>query len=265
MHAVVPDVELGRPGVAAHPVPVGLDGGTDGGPGPALAGCRRSWPATTRLAASRWTSHSNGPGSVSSKSRRSKARLRSGVAHRPKLRTWASPHSWTSMPAVGSRAEVGGHDRRRPPVVVPRGDGHPLVAERDQRRVAHARSGRGSSPGRRGRGRLPTTDRGPGGGPGRGPTLPLARRSAAVASRSWRGSGYVAGDAAILRPARTSSRRVRRMARGPGHRSSLWDPTRRSLSGLRVMRMAVTIPSATEHDRTWSMAPSTSTRSRRRR
>ena len=57
--------------------------------------------ATTRLAASRWTSHSNGPGSVSSKSRRSKARFRSGVAHSPKLRTWASPHSWTSSPLWG--------------------------------------------------------------------------------------------------------------------------------------------------------------------
>ena len=53
------------------------------------------------LVANRLTSHSNGPGSVSSKSRRSNSRLRSGVAHRPKLRTWASPHICTSMPVFG--------------------------------------------------------------------------------------------------------------------------------------------------------------------
>ena len=38
------------------------------------------WPATTKLAASRFVSHSNGPGSVSSKSLRSNTRLRSGEA-----------------------------------------------------------------------------------------------------------------------------------------------------------------------------------------
>jgi hypothetical protein len=39
-----------------------------------------SRPATTRLAARRFTSHSQGPGSVSSKSLTSKSRVRSGEA-----------------------------------------------------------------------------------------------------------------------------------------------------------------------------------------
>ena len=60
--------------------------------------------ATTRLAAKRLTSHSNGPGRVSSKSRRSNDRFRSGVAHRPKFRTCASPHNWTISPLSGCDA-----------------------------------------------------------------------------------------------------------------------------------------------------------------
>ena len=48
---------------------------------------RFSRAATTRLAAKRLTSHSNGPGRVSSKSRRSNDRFRSGVAHNPKFST----------------------------------------------------------------------------------------------------------------------------------------------------------------------------------
>ena len=71
----------------------------------ALAGLTPfSRAATTRLAAKRLTSHSNGPGRVSSKSRRSNARFRSGVAHRPKFSTWASPHSCTISPLSGWEA-----------------------------------------------------------------------------------------------------------------------------------------------------------------
>ena len=53
----------------------------------------RSRPATAKLAASRFTSHSNGPGSVSSKSLMLKTRLRSGAAKMPKLERCASPQS----------------------------------------------------------------------------------------------------------------------------------------------------------------------------
>ena len=91
-----------------HPGAVGIDGRGDGGVG--FGGFDRVRPAaTTRLAARRATSHSNGPGNVSSKSRRSKLRLRSGVAHSPKFKMCASPQSWTSRRLCGSRGEIGGH------------------------------------------------------------------------------------------------------------------------------------------------------------
>ena len=54
-----------------------------------------------KLAASRLTSHSQGPTSVSSKSFRSKTRRRSGLAYTPKLARWASPQSWTVMLVLG--------------------------------------------------------------------------------------------------------------------------------------------------------------------
>ena len=46
-------------------------------------------------------SHSNGAGSVSSKSFRSKTRLRSGVAKNPKFERWQSPQASTRIPLVG--------------------------------------------------------------------------------------------------------------------------------------------------------------------
>ena len=58
-------------------------------------------PATVKLAASRFTSYSNGPGRVSSKSLRSNSSRRSGEANSPKLDGCASPQSWTCRPAVG--------------------------------------------------------------------------------------------------------------------------------------------------------------------
>ena len=65
----------------------------------------RSRPATAKLAASRFTSHSNGPGSVSSKSLRLKTILRSGAAKPPKFDRWASPQSWVCSPVRGPLAE----------------------------------------------------------------------------------------------------------------------------------------------------------------
>ena len=54
-----------------------------------------------KLAARRFTSYSNGPGKVSSKSFRSNTKARSGDANPPKFDRWASPHSCTFSPAVG--------------------------------------------------------------------------------------------------------------------------------------------------------------------
>ena len=57
--------------------------------------------AIVKLAAIRFTSYSNGPGRVSSKSLTSNISLRSGEANAPKFDRCASPHSCASSPAVG--------------------------------------------------------------------------------------------------------------------------------------------------------------------
>ena len=91
-----------------------------------------SLATTWRLAARRLTSHSHGPGSVSSKSFTSKITLRSGVAKVPKLATCASPHACTVRPVTGVTRQVGGHHRRRTAVERERRRGHTLVAHRHQ-------------------------------------------------------------------------------------------------------------------------------------
>src|ERR1700722_1565624 len=63
-----------------------------------------SRPASMMLVANRFTSHSKGPRIVSSKSLMSKTRRPSGAAYAPRLRTWASPHSWVKIPVWGSTA-----------------------------------------------------------------------------------------------------------------------------------------------------------------
>ena len=63
-----------------------------------LASNPRLRPAISKLAARRLTSHSNGPGCVSSKSLMSKTNDRSGDAKPPKLARWASPQSCTDRP-----------------------------------------------------------------------------------------------------------------------------------------------------------------------
>ncbi len=60
--------------------------------------------AIVKLAANRFTSYSNGPGSVSSKSFRSNSSRRSGEAKNPKFDRCASPQSCTVRPAVGVAA-----------------------------------------------------------------------------------------------------------------------------------------------------------------
>ena len=57
--------------------------------------------ATSRLAASRFTSHSHGPGTVSSKSFTSNTRRRSAEPKMPKFDRCASPQAWTASPVTG--------------------------------------------------------------------------------------------------------------------------------------------------------------------
>ncbi len=61
----------------------------------------RSRPHISMLAAKRFTSHSHGPGAVSSKSLTSKTSLRSEAANPPKFAIWASPHACTRNPVEG--------------------------------------------------------------------------------------------------------------------------------------------------------------------
>ena len=64
----------------------------------------RSRPATSMLAARRFTSHSHGPGSVSSKSLMSNISFRSGEPNTPKFDRCASPQSCTLMSDRGVAA-----------------------------------------------------------------------------------------------------------------------------------------------------------------
>jgi hypothetical protein len=96
----VPRFEDARSGPLSHRLPIGRYGLDRDLPG--LVGRNpRQRAATTKLVASRFTSHSKGARRVSSKSLMSKTRLRSGVANPPKFIRWQSPQAWTSIPLVG--------------------------------------------------------------------------------------------------------------------------------------------------------------------
>ena len=90
-----------------------------------------------KLAASRLTSYSKGPGSVSSKSLTSNSSRRSGEAKAPKFDRWASPQVGIPtqlhlQPRGRGGGQVGGHDLGRAPVEGERRDQHAAVADRDQ-------------------------------------------------------------------------------------------------------------------------------------
>ena len=70
--------------------------------------------AISKLAARRLTSHSHGPGSVSSKSLMSKTSRRSGDWKRPKFMRWASPQSWAVRPESGVPARSDAMSRAPP-------------------------------------------------------------------------------------------------------------------------------------------------------
>ena len=99
----------------------------------------RSRPATAKLATSRLTSHSNGPGSVSSKSLMLKIRRRSGAPKTPKFDRWASPHSCTCSPVRAAAREIGRHQVRGAAVERERRHQHPPVADRNE--LGHAGCG----------------------------------------------------------------------------------------------------------------------------
>ena len=126
-----PDLEVAHGGESR------MASGSRGTPGPRStlrSGRRRtrgSAPATSMLAASRLRSHSNGPGSVSSKSLTSKIRSRSGEAKPPKLDQMGVA-AQLDLERGGLGGQIGGHHRGGPPEEGEGRGGHPAVADRDQ-------------------------------------------------------------------------------------------------------------------------------------
>ncbi len=163
----VPDVEIAHRRELAHRVAVGARRSRARR---RAAACRvnpRSRPAISMLAASRFTSHSHGPGSVSSKSLTSNTSRRSGVPKTPKFERCASPQSCTSKSRARRRREVGGHDQRR------------AAVERERRDRACGRSGSARAPGRG----SPPAARAGRSGPAASPTARTPRGSCAEPPR----------------------------------------------------------------------------------
>ena len=96
----------------------------------------RSRPATAKLAASRLTSHSKGPGKVSSKSLRLKTSLRSGAAKEPEVRQVRVPAQLNVQARARRTREVCRHQIGGAAVEREGRHQHPAVAERDQ--LGHA-------------------------------------------------------------------------------------------------------------------------------
>ena len=91
-----------------------------------------SRPATARLAASRLTSHSKGPGQgfVEVVDVEDQAPFRGG--ERAEVRQVRVTAELDPQPRGRGRGQVGGHRQRRPPVVGERRDQHPAVPDRHQ-------------------------------------------------------------------------------------------------------------------------------------
>ena len=97
----------------------------------------RSRPATAKLATSRFTSHSNGPGSVSSKSLMLKIEPSIRRGERAEVREVGVAAELDLQAGAGRVREVGGHEVGGAAVERERGHEHPPVADRDQ--LGHAR------------------------------------------------------------------------------------------------------------------------------
>ena len=92
----------------------------------------RDRAAISKLAARRLTSHSNGPGLVSSKSLTSNTSVGRVRRSRRSCDRCASPQHLHAGDRVRGRREVGGHDHGGAPVERERRREHPLVADRDE-------------------------------------------------------------------------------------------------------------------------------------
>ncbi len=253
---VVPDVELGHPGVAPHPAPVRHDRRLDGGAGPSPphpAGPGRHHQAGGQPVHVPLEGAGQGLVEVA----QVEGEVAFGRGPQAEVEDVGVAAQLHLDAAVGTRAEVGGHHRGRSPVVVPGRQGHPPVAQGEEAGVADVllvedRLERVVAAERR-----------------RPPPLAAARRPLAghLAGGARARGRWRRGRGGALRGrngrGRVRSRDPTGAPTAPGRRAAhsrrTDDPTRRSLSGLRTMRIATTRPSATEQDRTWSTRPSTRT------
>ena len=131
LHAVVPDVDLGHGGVAAHPSPVGVDGRRDRSV--RLGGLDRVLPGRHHQAG-RQARHVplERAGKCLVEVTQVEVELALGRRPQPVVQDVGIAAELDLDPAVRPRRQVRRHDRGGAPVVVPRGQRHALVPERDQ-------------------------------------------------------------------------------------------------------------------------------------
>ena len=131
LHAVVPDVDLGHGGVAPHPAAVGVDGRRHGGVG--LGGLHRVLPGRHHQAG-RQACHVpfERTGQRLVEVAQVEVEVALGRGPQPVVQDVGVAAQLDLDPAVRPRGQVGRHDRGGAPVVVPRGQRHALVPQRDQ-------------------------------------------------------------------------------------------------------------------------------------
>ena len=220
-------VERPRPRVLAHPEPVRAHRVRAARGGRATAASPSDRPATMKLAASRFASHSNGPGRVSSKSLRSNTSERSGDRVDPEVgQVRVAAQLGTEPGRAASAPRSRGHDRGRAAVERERRDGHSPVADRQQFLHAGRRpAARGSRSGPAGPRRADAARaRGARGAPVRG------GRRRRWTPRSARGRPRAAGGARVVCRLRVGGRVTGHRRRSPRRRTST---TARGRSGRR--------------------------------
>ena len=203
VHAVVPDVELGHGGVPAHPALVGIDRHLHrhfgpGGPHPVLtAGHHQAGGEALDVPL-------EGPAQGLVEVPQVEEQVALGGGPQPEVQDVGVAAQLDDQSAVGLAGQVGGHDGGRPPVVVPRRGGHPLVPQAHQ--PGHPDGVLGGD----GRQRVVGAQLWP---PGRhgAPGRPLARRTAGAAP-------FGGGGAEVVSSARRLTPRDGHRLLGPGHR-----------------------------------------------
>ena len=208
VHVVVPGLERPHARGRAHALAIARDAGGRRSRAGRTGLNPRSRPRISKLAASRFTSHSHGPGSVSSKSLMSNISLPLGRAEHAEVRQVRVAAELDVDAGLRRRRQIGRHDQRGAAEEGERGHEHPPVANRNELRnpglrpaPRAARSGRGRSAGGS---PVPVTRSRRLGARGLPPRDPLLDAQVTVpprACRRWRTAGF---------PAAATGRRRRR-------------------------------------------------------